>query len=85
MYTVDAMKHMLLALYHHEPDDFECELQEIVVAIKTNEPYDNCPGFQRAQLIDLVNKTLDCVENGFMQERALRVAIRNILSDEKAT
>ena len=83
MYTVDALKHMLLALYHHEPDDFECELREIVRSIAADLPYDNCPGLEKEDLVELVNKTLDCVEYGYIRERTLRTAIRKIIASEQ--
>ena len=83
MYTVDAFKHMLLALYHHEPDDFECELHEIVWSIKNDQPYDNFPGLQKKELVELVSKTLECVEPEYIREQTLRMAIRKILAGDK--
>ena len=40
MKPTDQLRHMLFALHNHEPDAFEDELQEIVLAIKENKFYE---------------------------------------------
>ena len=47
--------HMLFAFWHHEPEFFEDELQEIVSAIKEGRPYDNCPQLSVNELKQALN------------------------------
>ena len=82
MRPTDQLKHMLFALSNYEPDAFEDELQEIVLAIKENKFYDYCPDLNKAELIEVLNSMLDSLNEELIQERALRFAVRKIILNE---
>jgi len=82
MQPTDQLRHMLFALHNHEPDAFEDELQEIVLAIKESKFYDNCPDLSKAELIEVLDSVLDTLSAELIQERALRSTIRKIIIDD---
>jgi hypothetical protein len=83
MNPTDQLKHMLFALHNHEPDAFEDELQEIVLAIKENKFYDNCPDLSKVELIEVLDSILDTLSVELIQERALRLTVREIILNEQ--
>ena len=79
MRPVDQLRHMLFAFWHHEPEFFEDELQEIVSAIKEGRSYDNCPQLSVYELKQALNELVQDLDEMVIHERTLRLTIRNIL------